>query len=102
MPNCKEIETLGKGIGNANRYRILEALMKGSKTVGEIVAVVQLSQPNVSQGLKVLKSAQLVSDERQGQEIVYSINVTYMASILQQLTHDVESCKNSKEKRKKK
>lgn len=33
---CREIAQMGKGIGNENRYRILEALMKGPRTVGQI------------------------------------------------------------------
>lgn len=82
---CNEIEKLGKGIGNANRYRILEALMKGPRTVNEIVHAVSLPQPSVSQNLKVLKSADLVIDERKGQEIYYTINVQHMASLLQKL-----------------
>lgn len=90
---CKEIEKLGKGIGNANRYRILEALMKGAKTVNEIVKEVSQSQPNVSQNLKILKEANLVSDERCGQEIRYSINVAYMTSLLQKLAMDVKKTK---------
>jgi DNA-binding transcriptional ArsR family regulator len=82
---CNEIEKLGKGIGNANRYRILESLMKGPRTVNEIVKAVKLPQPAVSQNLKVLKSADLVTDERNGQEIYYTINIEHMASLLQKL-----------------
>lgn len=84
---------MGKGIGNENRYRILEALMRGPRTVGEIAAKVSLAQPAVSQNLKVLKSANLVFDERQGQEVHYSINVKYMASLLQKLAMDVQKTK---------
>ena len=76
---------MGKGIGNENRYRILEALMKGPRTVGEIAKKVGLPQPAVSQHLKVLKSATLVEDTRQGQEVLYSVNVSYMASLLKKL-----------------
>lgn len=82
---CTEIEKLGKGIGNANRYRILESLMKGPRTVNEIVHAVGLPQPSVSQNLKVLKSADLVVDERKGQEVVYTLNVRHMTSLLQKL-----------------
>ena len=82
---CKEIAKMGKGIGNENRYRILEALMKGPRTVGEIAKKVDLPQPAVSQHLKVLKSANLVEDARQGQEVLYSVNVSYMAGLLKKL-----------------
>jgi len=90
---CKEIARMGKGIGNENRYRILEALMKGPRTVGEIAARLHMAQPAVSQNLKVLKSANLVDDERQGQEVYYSINVAYMAGLLKKLAADVGKSK---------
>ena len=82
---CKEIANMGKGIGNESRYRILETLMKGPRTVGEITKKLGLPQPAVSQHLKVLKSANLVEDERQGQEVLYSVNVSYMAGLLKRL-----------------
>lgn len=94
MPGLREeIENLGKGIGNANRYRVLEAMMKGPKTVGEIVTIVHLTQPNVSQNLKILKAANLVKSERKGQAILYSVNVAYMASLLKQLVVKIQTCK---------
>jgi len=83
---CDEIEKMGKGIGNANRFRVLETLMQGPRTVGEIVATVKLPQPAVSQHLKVLKSADLVQAERQGKEVYYAIHVAYMVKLLQKLT----------------
>ncbi|MBI4068007.1 winged helix-turn-helix transcriptional regulator [Candidatus Kaiserbacteria bacterium] len=90
---CKEIARMGKGIGNENRYRILEALMRGPRTVGEIAARLRMAQPAVSQNLTVLKSANLVDDERQGQEVYYSINVSYMAGLLKKLAMDVGKSK---------
>ena len=82
---CDEIEKMGKGIGNANRFRVLEALMKGPRTVSDVVAAVKLAQPAVSQHLKVLRSSDLVISERKGKEVCYSINVVYMAKLLQKL-----------------
>ncbi|MBI5004217.1 winged helix-turn-helix transcriptional regulator [Candidatus Kaiserbacteria bacterium] len=92
---CEEIERLGKGIGNVNRYRVLESLMQGPRTVGEIVKTVKLAQPAVSQHLKVLKTSDLVSDERRGQEVYYSVNVAYMAKLLQKLATGVDKCPRS-------
>ncbi len=92
---CKEIANMGKGIGNENRYLILESLMKGPRSVGEITKKVALPQPAVSQHLKVLKAANLVEDSRQGQEVLYSVNVTYMASLLKKLADDLAK-KNNK------
>ena len=39
--------------------------------------------------LKVLKSSNLVEDERQGQEVLYSVNVSYMAGLLKKLATDL-------------
>jgi len=96
FPLRKEMEQLGKGIGNANRYRILEVLMRGSRTVGEIAASTKLAQPAVSQNLKVLKSSNLVVDERRGKEVYYSVHVEYMAKLLKKLVEDVEGCPSSR------
>jgi len=84
---------MGKGIGNENRYRILETLMKGPRTVGEVAKKVGLPQPAVSQHLKALKSANLVEDARQGQEVLYSVNVIYMATLLKKLAADLSKKK---------
>ena len=86
---CKEIARMGKGFSNENRYRILETLMKGSRTVGEIAEKAGIAQPAVSQHLKVLKEADLVTDERKGQEVYYSINVAYMTNLLHKLAQGV-------------
>jgi ArsR family transcriptional regulator len=90
---CKEIAAMGKGIGNENRYRVLEALMKGSLAVGEIAERIGIPQPAVSQHLKVLQSAHLVEGERRGKEIFYSINITYMTKLLKRLADDVSKSK---------
>ena len=86
---CKEMARLGKGIGNENRYRVLETLMSGQLTVSEVAHKVKLPQPAVSQHLKILKSADLVSDERRGKEVFYSINVAYMTNLLKKLATGV-------------
>jgi ArsR family transcriptional regulator len=87
---CKEINEFGKGIGNENRYRILQALLKGQKTVGELVQIVKLSQPAVSQHLKTLKGNGLVVDERRGQEVFYSVNTEYLLGLLKNLSDQVK------------
>ena len=90
---CKEIANMGKGIGNENRYNILQTLMKSPLPVGEIAKKVRLPQPAVSQHLKVLKSANLVEDKRQGQEVLYSVNVSYMAGLLKKLATNLPNKK---------
>lgn len=90
---CSEINKFGKSLGNAARYRIVEALLKGRKTVSELVYIVKLSQPAVSQHLKTLKENGLVIDERRGQEVFYDVNSEYMLRLLKSLSKTVRKPK---------
>lgn len=83
---CKQMALLGKGLGNENRFTILQTIMKKPRTVGEIAKLSHLPQPAVSQHLKVLKSANLVESTRQGQEILYLVNAGFMTMLLKKLT----------------
>lgn len=83
---CKQMAKMGKGLGNENRFTILQALMKKPSTVGDISKKVGLPQPSVSQHLRVLKEANLVESTRRGQEILYEVNASFMASLLKKLT----------------
>ena len=87
---CAEIEKFGKGIGNASRYRIIEALLKQRLTVCELGRKVNLSQPAVSQHLKTLKACNLVVDERKGQEVYYRVNTEYTMKLLASLVKDIQ------------
>ena len=91
----KEMEQFGKGIGSVPRYRIVEALIGGAKTVSELVSAVRMPQPAVSQHLKTLKESNLVSDTRKGREIYYSLNASYMLKLLTALSKDVKKCKKT-------
>ena len=95
MSPCEDIERFGKGIGNSSRYAIVEVLLKGPKTVSELVEAVKQSQPAVSQHLKTLKETGLVSDTRQGQKIFYALNTERMLKLLTALSKDVQRCKKN-------
>lgn len=90
---CKEINNFGKSIGNETRYRILQALLKGKKTVNELVDMFHLTQPAISQHLKNLKHSDLVTDERQGQEVYYTVNAEYTLRLLSELVKNMEKGK---------
>jgi ArsR family transcriptional regulator len=90
MSTCEEIKKLGKAIGSDCRYAIVQALIRGPKSVNELVEIVGMTQPAVSQHLKTLKETELVRDERQGQSVMYSLNTEYMLKLLNALAKDVE------------
>lgn len=93
---CNEMEKFGKALGNAARYTIIQSLLRGRKTVGELRDIVKLSQPAVSQHLKTLKTAGLVIDERRGQEVFYSVNSEHLLSLLHKLSGDISRCGTKK------
>ena len=62
--------------------RILELLRDGDLTAGELAEHFDISKPSLSHHLATLKSAGLVSDERRGQNIVYSLNTTVMQDLI--------------------
>src|SRR2546423_7670629 len=60
-------------LADPTRRHIFEALRKQPKTVGELAEGQAVSRPAVSQHLRVLESASLVSVEPQGNRRLYSI-----------------------------
>ena len=71
-----------KALSDPTRRKILEMLSEGELTAGEIAAHFEMAKPSVSHHLSVLKSAGLVTDERQGQNIVYCLNLTVFQEVL--------------------
>lgn len=60
-------------LADPTRRHILESLRERPKTVGELAAGHPVSRPAVSQHLKVLYGARLVSVEPQGNRRLYAI-----------------------------
>ena len=61
-------------LGDPTRRAIFEQLAQGPKPGGELARALPVSRPAVSQHLKVLKSAGLVSDRPLGTRRVYRID----------------------------
>lgn len=67
-----------KALSDPTRRKILQLLRERDLTAGEIAEHFNISKPSISHHLNILKQAQLVLDERQGQNILYSLNLTVM------------------------
>lgn len=63
-----------KALGCRARYEIFEILLKNQLCVGAIADRLGVSQPSVSQHLKVLKHAGIVEDCRCGYHVHYTVN----------------------------
>jgi DNA-binding transcriptional ArsR family regulator len=66
------IETFA-ALAEPNRFRIVELLRAGARTVNEIGERLELNQPQVSQHLRVLKEVGLVEVEPRAQQRVYEL-----------------------------
>lgn len=71
-----------KALADPTRRRILHLLRGGDMTAGEIAQHFGMTKPSISHHLHALKVARLVLDERQGQNIIYSLNTTVMQDIM--------------------
>ena len=73
---------LFRGFGDSSRLAILEVLLEGPKSVGDIVRATGLSQPNVSSHLSCLRDCGLVTAQQQGQYVVCQLSDPRVNEIL--------------------
>jgi DNA-binding transcriptional ArsR family regulator len=78
------VETNGKAfgaLGDATRRRVFELLQGGPRAVGELAGELPVSRPAVSQHLRVLKDAGLVTERRNGTRRLYAIDPSGVAAL---------------------
>lgn len=63
-----------KVLTNPKRIEILTLLRDGEKSVGELAALAELTQTNVSQLLSFLRQKRMVTSRREGSTIYYSVS----------------------------
>jgi ArsR family transcriptional regulator len=68
------LEEFYKALADKTRLRILALLRKEELCVCELVEVLQMTQPAVSQHLRKLKNAKLVKERKGGQWVFYSLD----------------------------
>ena len=92
-----------KAFGDPTRLRILHILASGELTVNEIVNKVGLTQPTISRHLSILREAGAVTDRREGQKVVYSLNKMEVKDCCSGFCNclKIEIPKNPKKKQKK-
>ena len=81
---------VGKALSSAVRLEILELLAQGPRTVEVLAGEVEQSVANTSHHLQALKRAQLVSGQRDGLHIVYSLSGDDVAKLIVQLQEVAE------------
>jgi ArsR family transcriptional regulator len=77
-------ETL-RALGDPTRREILRVLRDGDLTAGDIASRFPMTAASVSHHLSVLKEAGLVRAQRDGRNLIYSLETTVFQEFLQQM-----------------
>ena len=72
-------------LSDPNRQKILELLKQKEMSVTEILENLNITMATLSHHLDILKRADLVSGRRDGQKIIYSLNLSILDEISEQI-----------------
>ena len=67
-------ESVLQALADPSRREVFERLRRGPQSVGELARALPISQPAVSQHLKVLREARLVDLRRYGTRHIYRVS----------------------------
>lgn len=71
-----------KALGDPTRLKILECIKDGEKCICEIIPFTRKSQPNVSQHLKVLRSAGLIKERKKGTYLFIKVSTKQIFNVI--------------------
>jgi DNA-binding transcriptional ArsR family regulator len=71
-----------KALSDPSRRKILELLKKKSMSAGEISEYFKITLPSLTHHFNILKEADLISQERSGQQIIYTLNLSIMDEVI--------------------
>ncbi|MCF7793050.1 MAG: autorepressor SdpR family transcription factor [Candidatus Cloacimonetes bacterium] len=71
-----------KALADGNRRKIISLLKQKDMTAGEIADNFDISKPSISEHLKILKHADLIGSERNGQFIRYFLNTSIIEEVI--------------------
>lgn len=98
-------ESFFQALSNPYRREIIRLLKWRNMNAGEIAEQFQIAQPSISRHLDVLKKAEIVTVERRGTQLIYSLNLSTVQEIFVYMTelfdateekgvpgHEAETC----------
>jgi DNA-binding transcriptional ArsR family regulator len=68
-----------RALADPTRRQILQELKQGELSAGEITARFSISGPSISRHLSILKTAELISERREGNRIIYRLEPEQIA-----------------------
>src|SRR5450759_2498323 len=75
------MEAVLGALADESRRALLETLVDGPATAGELAALLPIARPGVSRHLRVLREAGLVEVRREAQRRVYSLRLEPLAQV---------------------
>jgi DNA-binding transcriptional ArsR family regulator len=78
-----------KALADPTRRQILQELKAGEMAAGDIVALFEISGPAVSRHLAILKAADLVTERRDGNRLLYRLEAETLANCLSEFIGSV-------------
>ncbi|MEE1124552.1 MAG: autorepressor SdpR family transcription factor [Acutalibacteraceae bacterium] len=76
-----------KALADPTRRKILELLKKKDMNAGEIAEEFNMTKPSISNHLSILKQADLVEAEKQGQNVIYSLKTSVLEDIMNMISN---------------
>lgn len=76
------MNSLFKALNDETRRKIVELLKEKDMNAGEIAKRFTISKPSISHHLDILKRADLITSEKKGQFIEYSLNTTILEDLI--------------------
>ncbi len=71
-----------QALGHPTRIAIIEALREGELSAGAIQEKLSIEQANLSQHLAILRSRQLVTNRKEGNQVFYSLRNPVLTEVL--------------------
>ncbi|NMH96536.1 metalloregulator ArsR/SmtB family transcription factor [Pseudonocardia acidicola] len=86
QPRSSTADGVFAALANPTRRDVLDLLLAGPQPVSRIAARFEMSRPSVSEHLKVLRDAGLVTETRAGRQRLYAVSAQPLAELRDWLT----------------
>jgi DNA-binding transcriptional ArsR family regulator len=91
---AKAVAQTMQALATPSRVRILSRLGAGACSVSKLAREIDMEQPAVSQQLRVLRNLGLVTGERQGKKIIYSLHDDHIRVLLAEAIAHADQVRN--------
>lgn len=80
------LDQLFGALANPTRRDILDALLDGDRSAGDLARLFEMSRPSVSEHLRALREAGLVEERAVGRQRIYRVTATPLAGLIDWLS----------------